>query len=77
VEAAAELVPRCRTTRPGIRAKRGSIIQAYVAHPPRTRVICLDEMGPLAVKSYPGEAWQMGPNERRLSRRMSLPRIGY
>jgi transposase len=25
-------------------------------------VICLDEMGPIAVKTYPGEEWQMGPN---------------
>jgi hypothetical protein len=27
---------------------------------PKTRVICLDELGPLAVKSYPGETWQAG-----------------
>jgi transposase len=33
-----------------------------VAPPPRTRVICVDEMGPIAVKTYPGEEWQMGPN---------------
>jgi transposase len=26
-----------------------------------TRVICLDELGPLAVKTYPGETWQAGP----------------
>ena len=25
-------------------------------------MICLDEMGPIAVKTYPGEEWQMGPN---------------
>jgi transposase len=31
-----------------------------VAPPPRTRVICLDEMGPLAVKTYPGEEWKVG-----------------
>lgn len=29
---------------------------------PRTRVICVDEMGPLAVKTYPGEEWKLGPN---------------
>jgi transposase len=28
--------------------------------PPRTRVICIDEMGPLAVKTYPGEEWVQG-----------------
>lgn len=27
---------------------------------PRTRVICIDEMGPLAVKTYPGEEWLQG-----------------
>jgi transposase len=27
---------------------------------PKTRVICIDELGPLAVKTYPGEAWQRG-----------------
>jgi transposase len=29
--------------------------------PPRTRVICIDEMGPLAAKTYPGEEWVEGP----------------
>jgi hypothetical protein len=28
--------------------------------PPRTRVICVDELGPLAAKTYPGEEWQRG-----------------
>lgn len=28
--------------------------------PPCTRVICIDEMGPLAVKTYPGEEWLQG-----------------
>jgi transposase len=28
---------------------------------PRTRVICIDELGPLAAKTYPGETWQTGP----------------
>jgi transposase len=28
---------------------------------PRTRVICIDEMGPIAVKTYPGEEWKAGP----------------
>ena len=30
--------------------------------PLRTRVICVDEMGPIAVKTYPGEEWKPGPN---------------
>ena len=33
-----------------------------MAPPPHTRVICLDEMGPIAVKTYPGEEWKTGKN---------------
>lgn len=33
------------------------MIQAYIAPPPRTRTICIDELGPLAVKTYPGAEW--------------------
>ena len=29
--------------------------------PPRTRVICLDELGPIAAKTFPGEEWKLGP----------------
>ena len=25
-------------------------------------MICIDELGPLAVKTYPGEEWRLGPN---------------
>jgi transposase len=32
-----------------------------VTSTPRTRVICIDELGPLSAKTYPGEAWQRGP----------------
>lgn len=28
---------------------------------PQTRVICIDELGPLSAKTYPGETWQLGP----------------
>ena len=28
--------------------------------PPRTRIVCIDELGPLAVKTYPGEEWHQG-----------------
>jgi transposase len=37
------------------------VIQAYIAPPPRTRTICIDELGPIAVKTYPGEEWVHGP----------------
>lgn len=30
--------------------------------PPRTRVLCVDELGPLAAKTYPGAEWQPGRN---------------
>jgi transposase len=33
------------------------VIQAYIAPPPQTRTICIDELGPLAVKTYPGAEW--------------------
>lgn len=31
-----------------------------MAPPPDVRVICVDEMGPIAVKTYPGEEWKVG-----------------
>ena len=31
-----------------------------MAPPERTRVICVDELGPIAVKTYPGEEWKPG-----------------
>ncbi|CAA9341806.1 MAG: hypothetical protein AVDCRST_MAG40-2432, partial [uncultured Gemmatimonadaceae bacterium] len=49
LEAPAVLVPRARAPRPGVRGKKGAVVRAYVAPPERTRVICLDELGPLAV----------------------------
>ena len=33
------------------------MIAAYITPPPSTRVICIDELGPLSVKTYPGEEW--------------------
>ena len=40
--------------------KRGAITQAYVPPAPGVRVICADQMGPIAVKTYPGEEWKAG-----------------
>ena len=31
-----------------------------MAVPPRTRTICLDELGPLTAKTYPGREWVLG-----------------
>src|SRR5215216_4809758 len=60
LEAPGELVPRRGESRSAVRGKKGAIVAAYLMPPPRTRVICLDEMGPLAVKTYPGAEWKLG-----------------
>jgi transposase len=59
LEAPAKLVPGA--SRPGVQRKKGSIIQAYTQPVPQRRVICLDELGPVSAKTYPGEAWTCGP----------------
>jgi hypothetical protein len=38
-----------------VRGKKGSIIVAYLTRLPHTRIICVDEKGSIAVKTYPGE----------------------
>ena len=43
-----------RAGRPGLRAQKGAIEQLYTAAPAGSVVVCLDEMGPQAAKSYPG-----------------------
>jgi transposase len=40
---------------PGVRAEKGVIEQLYTAPPQGSAVICVDEMGPVASKSYPGQ----------------------
>lgn len=40
--------------------KKGSIVTAYHTAVPGTQVICVDELGPLPIKGYPGEVWQPG-----------------
>jgi hypothetical protein len=42
--------------------KKGEHNLGLLAPPPRTRVICVDELGPLVVKTYPGAEWKAGPN---------------
>jgi transposase len=59
VEAPAELVPGdggCLLC-----GKKGAIIRAYTQPRPAQRVICLDELGPVSAKTYPGEVWKEGP----------------
>jgi transposase len=40
---------------PDFARKRGAITTLYTAPPPGSVAVCLDEMGPQAVKSYPGK----------------------
>ncbi len=40
---------------PDFARKRGAITSLYTAPPERSVTVCLDEMGPQAVKSYPGK----------------------
>ena len=43
-----------RPRRSRLRPKKGAIEQLYTAPPPGSTVLCLDEMGPQASRSYPG-----------------------
>src|SRR3712207_7053129 len=43
-----------RAGRPGVRGKKGRIETLHTAPPEGSIVVCLDEMGPLSAKSYPG-----------------------
>lgn len=44
-----------RAGRPRLRRKKGIIEALYTAPPEGSAVVCLDEMGPQAAKSYPGQ----------------------
>ncbi len=39
-----------------------AIVAAYINRVPGVRTICLDEFGPLAVKTYPGAESKLGPH---------------
>lgn len=40
---------------------RNTIRSAWKKGSPCTQVICVDGMGPVAVKTYPGKEWIAGP----------------
>ena len=40
---------------PGVRRKKGAIEKLYTSPPEGSVVVCLDEMGPEAAKSFPGQ----------------------
>src|SRR5947209_17277293 len=44
-----------RSGRPRLRQKKGAIETVYTAPPEGSVTVCLDQMGPVAVKSYPGQ----------------------
>jgi transposase len=58
VEAPAELA--AGDDRHRLCRQQGAIIQAYTQAVPGRRVLCLDEMGPVSVKTYPSEVWTYG-----------------
>jgi hypothetical protein len=41
------------------------VIQVYTAPPSATRVICIDEFGPIAVNTDPGAEWTARPGRAR------------
>ncbi len=66
---------------PGVRGKPGLIIRACAAPPEACRVICIDELGPLSTKAYPGEQCTIhrgtwGPDMLRETRDESHVRMG-
>jgi hypothetical protein len=44
-----------RAGRSRLRQSQGAIETVYTSPPPRSLAVCLDQMGPVAVKSYPGK----------------------
>jgi transposase len=43
--------------RSGVRGEKGAIVRLYTEPPPASTVICVDELGPVAAKAYPGPSW--------------------
>ena len=70
--------PVRRAGRPGLRAKKGAIEQLYTAAPAGSVVVCLDEMGPQAAKSYPGQRLvkPAGPEAERARQEIDSGRRG-
>jgi transposase len=43
--------------RSGVRREKGAIVGLYADPPPGGTVVCVDELGPVAAKAYPGPSW--------------------
>jgi hypothetical protein len=67
-----------RAGRSGLRQKKGATLQLYTAAPAGSVVVCLDEMGPPAAKSYPGQRLvkPAGPKAERATQAIDDGRRG-
>ena len=76
VAAGGDLVRRAGRSR--LRAQKGAIEQLYTAPPRGSVVVCLDEMGPQAAKSYPAAARDQpaGPEAERARQEIDYGRRG-
>ena len=71
--------PRVRCAgRSRVRAQKGAVEQLYTAPPADSVVVCLDEMGPQASKSYPGQQLvrPAGPEAERAKQEIDYGRRG-
>ena len=62
--------------RPGLRRKKGAIVRLYTEPPAGSTVICLDERGPVAARSYP-PAGSWADDAHRPHYRPDYARGGY
>jgi hypothetical protein len=67
-----------RARRSGFCAKKGAIEQLYTAPPAGSVVLCVDEMGPQASQSYPGQQLvrPAGPKAERATQEIDYGRRG-
>jgi len=74
--AGGDLVRRAGRSR--LRAQKGAVEQLYTAPPAGSVVVCLDEMGPQASKSYPGQRLvrPAGPKAERAKQEIDYGRRG-
>src|ERR1700740_1312507 len=65
-----------RPRRSRFRTKKGAIEQLYTAPPAGSVVVCLDEMGPQASKSYPGQRVVRASEGKRATQEIDYGRRG-
>lgn len=61
--------------RPGVRRKKGAIVRLYTEPPAGSTAVCVDELGPIAARRYPGPSWS--PDAHRPHFRPDYARYGY